>query len=248
MRINDSYTIASSIESYLLFSPINVDQETYYDIFNKDMMLQFIHGNLFQIIYNETKKEYPSQVDGYHYLQYFNYLMGMRITYNRAELKSISEAKTGTDYVRVGNYEETPIKDYSNVDTTTWGSTKIPYSASGGYNNLGGYIIHVPNDYNIDEVINLENQLIADGFIDKQFLSAVIEVVFYNENYQTGVILTYEFLQNNAGELKIANYRKSFFESRYSKNYHQISGLTQIILIILEVFYWLGLLWLIYEA
>ena len=167
---------------------------------------------------------FSSQVNGYHYLQYFNYLMGIRITYNRAELKSTSDSKTGTDYVRVGNYEETPIKDYSNVDTTTWGSTKIPYSSSGGYNNLGGYIFHVPNDYNIDEVINLENQLIADGFIDDQFLSAVFEVVFYNENYQTGVILVYEFLQNNAGELKIANYQKSFFESRYSKNYHQISG------------------------
>ena len=201
------------------------------------MMLQFIHGNLFETIYNETNKDYPSQVDGYHYLQYFNYLMGMRITYNRADLKFISEAKAGTDYVRVGDYEETSIDHYSNVETTAWGSTNIPYSASGGYNNLGGYIIHVPNDYNIDEVINLENQLIADGFIDDQFLSAVFEVVFYNENYQTGVILAYEFLQNNAGELKIAKHRSSFFESRYSKNYHQISESTQIILITLEVFY-----------
>ena len=51
VRINDSYTIASSIESYLLFSPINDQQETYYDINNKETMLEFIKGNIVQLIF-----------------------------------------------------------------------------------------------------------------------------------------------------------------------------------------------------
>ena len=246
VRISDSYTIASSIESYLLFTPINTDQQIYYDIFNKEMMLQFIYGNLLQTIYNETNKNYPSQVDKYHYLQYFNYLMGIRITYNRAKLQQTSESKCGTEFIRISDYEGTSVDQYSNVETEDWGTLKIQYSKNGGYNNLGGYVIHIPNDYNIEETLVLYNQLIADGFIDSQFLSAVFEVIFYNENFQTGVVLAYEFIQNNAGELKIDKHRLSFFKSQYDKNYHQVTKFVQIIIIISEILYCIGFLWLVY--
>ena len=246
VRISDSYTIASSIESYLLFTPINTDQQIYYDIFNKEMMLQFIYGNLLQTIYNETNKNYPSQVDKYHYLQYFNYLMGIRITYNRAKLQQTSESKCGTEFTRISDYEGTSVDQYSNVETEDWGTFKIQYSKNGGYNNLGGYVIHIPNDYNIEETLVLYNQLIADGFIDSQFLSAVFEVIFYNENFQTGVVLAYEFIQNNAGELKIDKHRSSFFESQYDKNYHQVTKFVQIMIIISEILYCIGFLWLVY--
>ena len=123
---------------------------------------------------------------------------------------------------------------------------KIQHSKNGGQRNLGEYIIYIPNDYNIEETLILCNQLIADGFIDSQFLSAVFEVIFYNENLQAGVILAYEFLKNNAGELKIDEHRSSFFESQYDKNYHQVSRFVQIIFIISEILYCFGFLWLVY--
>ena len=248
VRINDSYTIASSIESYLLFSPINTHQDTYEDINNKKLMIEFIRGNIVQLIFNETNKFYPAHVKGYHYLQYTNYLMGARVTYNRAKLVSTSEIKSGTNDTRIGDYEQTSISSYTDVETANWGSKSIPYSISGGYKGLGGYIIHFPNDYSIEEVISSLDGLAKDGLTDSHFLSIVIEAVFYNENYQTGVVLSYEFLLNNAGQLKKRKHRSSFFESGFSSHYHQVSKITQIILIFLEVIFLFGLIWMFYEA
>ena len=215
VRIKDSYTIASSIESYLLFSPINDKQETYYDINNKKTMLEFIKGNIVQLIFNETSKFYPAQVDGYHYLQFSNYFMGTRVTYNRAKLSRVSEIKSGTNYTRIGDYEDESISKYTEVETSNWGSKNISYSTSGGYKGLGGYIIHIPNDYKIEEVISLWDTLFNDGLTDSQFLSVVFEIVCYNENYQTGMVLAYEFIMNNAGQLKKVKYRSSFFENLF---------------------------------
>ena len=248
VRISDSYTIASSIESYLMFPPINTQQDTYSDIKNKQMMLEFIKGNILELIFNETSKFYPAQVKGYHYLQSFNYLMGIRVTYNRAKLSATSEVKSGTNNTRVGNYFEASISDYSDVETSNWGSKNISYSSSGGYKGLGGYIIHIPNDIKIDEAMNMYDYLIKDGLTDNHFLSIVFELVFYNENYQTGIVLAYEFLLNSAGQLNKEKHRSPFFEFVFSSNNHQVSKSAQIILIIMEIIYLLGLIWMFYDT
>ena len=99
----------------------------------------------------------------------------------------------------------------------------------------------------IDEANSLYTQLIEDGLMDNAFLSLTFELTFYNENYQTGVVLAYSFIQTNAGKVNKIKTKRSFFESRYESNYHQISDATKVVLIILEIVYIIGVFWLVYE-
>ena len=155
VRISDSYTIAKAIEEYLLFVPFDEYSDTYYDIYSKTMLINFAEANLIQMIYNETMKDYPSSLniksDNYHFVQYFNYFMGMRVTYNRAQLSSTTEGKSGTDSTREYNYSENLSDSLSKVQTTDWGRNKTKYSKSNGFEGKGGYIIHFANDLTIDE-------------------------------------------------------------------------------------------------
>ena len=66
--------------------------------------------------------------------------------------------------------------------------------------------------------------------------------MFYNENYQTGVIETYQFLVNNVGDVEKYKDTSAFFLSRYSKYYHQESETLKNFLIFLDVSYILALI------
>ena len=66
--------------------------------------------------------------------------------------------------------------------------------------------------------------------------------MFYNENYQTGVIETYQFLVNNVGDVEKYKDTSAFFLSRYSKYYHQESETLKNFLIFLDVSYILSLI------
>ena len=215
------------------------------------MISNFTNTNLIQLIYNETMKEYrsmvPNSTNKYHFIQYFNFFMGMRVTYNRAELTSSSENKSGTNSTRKGNYDGESQSSFSDVQKSIWGKNSYQYSSSGGYEDKGGYIIHFPNDYTIDEAEALWNQLLKDGIFDKSFISLAFELSFYNENYQVGVVLGYEFIQTNAGFISKIKTKRPFFESRYQQCYHQISEALQIILIILDIIYIIGVIWIVYE-
>ena len=135
VRISDSYTIAKAIEEYLLFVPYDEYFNTYYDIYSKTMLINFAEASLIQMVYNETMKDYPSPLniksDKYHFVQYFNYFMGMRVTYNRAKLTSATKDKSGIDSNREENYLGNLQDSISNVQTADWGRNKIKYSKSG---------------------------------------------------------------------------------------------------------------------
>ena len=179
------------------------------------MLQSFTKINLIQLIYNETLKEYKSDIKSntgqFHYNQYYNYFMGMRVTYNRAKQTSTSETKSGTTLTRQDNYNGDLLDSFTNVQTTDWGRNKTKYSKSGGFEGKGGYIIHFTNDMTIDEAVSLYSQLIEDGLMDKAFLSLAFELTFYNENYQTGVVLAYNFIQTNAGKVNKIKTKRSFF-------------------------------------
>ena len=61
--------------------------------------------------------------------------------------------------------------------------------------------------------------------------------MFYNENYQAGITIAYQFLINNAGDVEKYKDTTQFFLSRYSKYYHQSSNEMRWFLIFLDVIY-----------
>ena len=68
---------------------MNQTLQTYENINVKDQINQFISNVILTNIYDESIKDHPPLVNGYHYISGFNYFMGMRLTINRAELKLV---------------------------------------------------------------------------------------------------------------------------------------------------------------
>ena len=75
-----------------------------------------------------------------------------------------------------------------------------------------------------------------------------MELMFYNENYQMGLVMTYEFMINNAGNVDKYYIVRPFFSSRYDLDYHRISQFAKVILFIIDLIYFLGLIWLTYTV
>ena len=61
--------------------------------------------------------------------------------------------------------------------------------------------------------------------------------MWYNENYQTGIIQVYQFLINNAGDVEKYKDTNSFYLSRYSKYYHQDNQSMRDFLITWDIVY-----------
>ena len=70
--------------------------------------------------------------------------------------------------------------------------------------------------------------------------------MFYNENYQMGIVLTYEFMINNAGNVDRYYIVRPFFASRYDNEYHRISQFSKVIYFMFDAIYLLGLIWFTY--
>lgn len=79
-------------------------------------------------------------------------------------------------------------------------------------------------------------------------VNLVVEILVYNENFQAGLYITFEFLINNAGNVDKFYNAKPFFNSRYDQNFHRVSKTTKNFLIFLDVIYWIGLIWLAYQT
>lgn len=56
----------------------------------------------------------------------------------------------------------------------------------------------------------------------------------YNENYQLGIILSIEFLKNNAGKIESYKQASAFYNSRYSKDYHRIEKPMKVLLFCID--------------
>ena len=175
-------------------------------------------------------------VKGYHYLNFYNYFMGLRITNNRVKLeKNKFHTEIGNTTVRESNYNDNPNRKFSDIETTPFGRNKLEYQSDGGYKDTGGYIFYFNSNLTYDEVDGNYTQLVKDGLFDDHWLSIVLEMMFYNGNYQTGVILSYEFLITNAGKIFKDKSIDSFYMSRYSPNYKGYSTEIKNFLIFLDV-------------
>jgi hypothetical protein len=75
-------------------------------------------------------------------------------------------------------------KDINKAD---FGSYNTSYSTDNTYKNTGGFAHFFPSNFTVDEAYNLYGELIEDGLFGGDLLSIALELMFYNENYQTGM-------------------------------------------------------------
>jgi hypothetical protein len=73
------------------------------------------------------------------------------------------------------------------VNKTDFGINNTSYSTDNTYKNTGGFAHFFPSNFTADEAYDLYTQLIADGLYNADVLSMALELMFYNENYQTGM-------------------------------------------------------------
>ena len=86
LRINEGYTISKAITNIFEVYPFNEYASKYNTIQDKKDLNEFIYNLMLNKIFNDDSKDYVPMMKGYHYLNYYNYFMGLRITYNRAKL------------------------------------------------------------------------------------------------------------------------------------------------------------------
>jgi len=104
-------------------------------------------------IYDESTKEYPAMVEGYHYLNNYNYFMGMRVTHNRALLKDNPDSDyiDIIPYIRKKNYNGDTDRNYEEIQKTPFGEDNLEYSSGGGFGGSGGFIHYFGSDLTIQE-------------------------------------------------------------------------------------------------
>ena len=234
-RIMEGYTIAKSMSNIFEGWPINTEANRYTDIKNKNMTNDFISNVIINQIYNEDIKDDLSPIPGNHYLKYFNYFMGMRITYNRAELQQRSSTGlSGKPSYRISNYNGNPNIRFSNIITDPFGRNETEYQENEGYKNTGGYVFYFDSNLTYEKADEKYREIVEDGLFDEYWLSIVLEIMIYNCNYQTGVIISYEFLVNNAGNVFKDKNIDAFYMSRYSSSYNGYSQFLKYLLIFID--------------
>ena len=201
LRISDGYTIAKAASNIFETYPFNNDAAQYSGIYSKTSINEFIYNLVLERIYNEDIKDYSAMNSSYHYLNFYNYAMGVRITFNRAQLTDYIIDDELTDMKRKTDYNSNSYQRFSDIITEPFGSEKLEYEYNGGYKGKGGYVVYFPSNLTYDEVDQKYVKLVEDGLFDENFLSLDVEIMLYNGNYQAGVVLSYEFLIENAGRV-----------------------------------------------
>ena len=108
---------------------------------------------------------------------------------------------------------------------------------NGGYNGKGGYVFFFNDTLTIEQAKEEYLKLDPNTMYDDKFLSLTAEILLYNSNYQTGIILALEFLRNNADVIHPVISTFMFYESHYNANYHQNSSFYRVFLIFLNSIY-----------
>ena len=89
IRVDSAFTLKQAVANLLEFKVINTENKQYADITSKQHISDFIYNVVIEQIYDEGIKQYMSLNSNYHYLNYYNFFMGMRITQNRVSLKKM---------------------------------------------------------------------------------------------------------------------------------------------------------------
>ena len=173
-------------------------------------------------------KEYEGMNPDYHYINFYNFFMGCRVTQNRADVKTNTDKTTidAIGHLRKRNYSGKTSQTFKDVLTSDFGSVPTPYSEDGGYRHKGGYVHYFASNLTFKEAMNKFRTMNDDSVFDPNLISFTIELMFYNQNYQTGITIVYEFLINNAGDVEKYADINAFYLSRYDEHYHQMDEST----------------------
>ena len=129
----------------------------------------------------------------------------------------------------------------------------MEYQDGGGHNGQGGFVIFLSDILNETEARDKYSQLTIEDTsnftrkLEDNFLDLTFEVLLFNENYEWGVVITFEFLQNNAGEIDKSISTIPIYQSKYNPSYHFVSGSTRIFLICVDISYFLWFLFLFWK-
>lgn len=75
-----AYLMVASIRTLFEGRPMDYNGKAYDKIVTKYDIDLFINDIILDQIYEESLKEFPAMVEGYHYVKYYNYFAGMRLT------------------------------------------------------------------------------------------------------------------------------------------------------------------------
>ena len=139
--------------------------------------------------------------------------------------------------VRQDDYQGRTNKRFKKFFTRSINNT-CRYSKHGGYVDKGEYIHYLLDNMTLTEADALFLDLYSVGSFGPLFLSSTAEIMLYNENLQTGVLINYAFLLNNTGDIEKHIRTDAFYASGYKTHYHQVSKFEQGFLIFLD-FLWL---------
>jgi hypothetical protein len=207
MEIKKAFDIQKSVSNRFKETKL-LDSERYFPYIRDKYDLTFFISDVYyyQILFEEVK-EFPNQGSLYHFVNNWNFFAGSRITFNRAilETKEIQvDGKKAEVSVRKSNYQGEANDKYKSkytvkliildVQTEDFGKYKIPYSSTGGHGGNGGYVYYIHANTTFWSFFDYYDQLYADGLYDSGLISIILESIFYNENFQTGVLLTYQFI------------------------------------------------------
>ena len=231
--------------------PIDYQSRQYQNITSKWQMDNFITNVVLPQIYDESIKTDDPINENYHYLGYFNYFAGMRMTYNRIDLKDyIRDTDTNTtSKIRKRNYNGKTNKRYKDLQTEDYYEyLPVSYKSDGGYRGKGGYIYFFQSNWTNDAAQSYYIDMWQDGVIySDNSLTFTLEIMFYNENLQTGVVLIYEFLINNAGVLEKHKNVETFYLTRYSSKYRSNSKFGDYMLITFDLLFFISIMHLTYK-
>jgi hypothetical protein len=153
LNITQARSMGVAIKNIFELRPYNYQSEQYQNISSKEDIADFLQSVIIPQIYDEESKEYPAMVDGFHYLNYYNFFMGIRLTHNRAKLKENKQdiSKDTITHIRKTNYKGSTNQRFGDLDKTSFGSENTKYSKNGGYRGKGGFIHFFEAD--IDEKV-----------------------------------------------------------------------------------------------
>lgn len=77
---------------------------------------------------------------------------------------------------------------------------------------------------------------------ETSIFACTYEFLFYNENYQTGVYIVYEFLVTNSGLVDKYKIVDQFWESKYKSVYWKATQFEKVLLMIMDFIYAIGVL------
>lgn len=90
--------------------------------------------------------------------------------------------------IRKNNYEGKITDDGndSSINKTDFGTGSKKYTVANTYKKTGGFSHFFASNLSVVEAYELYNSIVVDDLYDGDLLSIALEIMFYNENYQTG--------------------------------------------------------------